>query len=1053
MKLSNWIKKLLICLSILVISCLGNGGDSDNGGSDNSSTNSSPEITDTRVAKVTLTVTDNFQRADSNSFIILTIVARDNTNAPLTDVPVSLASSSDSVVFLETNGNTEANGRFTTGAVSSLPGTFEVVATAGGVRSEPTQVTFIAPVGGIELIATETVLPVDGKAKITVTVHREFASNIGQTGDPLPDAPVNAVASSKTATISGVPTNTDANGQITFSVTDSVAEEVTVTVISGPASQTVILYFGSQLNLLPVTTNAIGTATLKALLKNGNNSPLPEQVITFNFVGNNNETLSPAQAITDTDGTAEVTVTDLSNDGGVAIINAHSGQLTAQATVNFLASLGQGRNLAVTPSATVLAIDQVATLTTTIKDSVGIPIIGQSVNFSVALANGNPSNARIVEIAPANSVTDAKGEVRVLISDSVGENVNVTVQVGTTTQKVPLYFGATIALVPAESEGHADGTTTASLTASVNDATKAGIAGTLVNFRVQTGSALLDTFQVATDATGRAIVKVVNPAKEKTVVEAQVDNLITKATINFEALNNPYSITLSTNPADPITLPLNGTATITALVKDDRGIPVKDGVRIHFAIKSPSEGTTSQPKIGSITEAGFTRDGGKVTAIFNAGTTAGLTIVNVTSDVPYSTDPLYIANAAVSITVQPASAGIIEIDSINPPVIGIIGSGVTQSTTIRFSVKDALGNPVADNTLVNFSLGDTVLGGGEVITTGDSAGSTNATGKTSNGLVAVTLKSGSVAGNIDVIASVGNVSTVARVTLVGNVPDADHLALALQYLNIAGGIRFGLQDAVTAYVGDRFGNIVPDGTSVSFITEGGTIGKSIGGGAFTTTTQFGQATAILQSAGPTTPELGGVATLQSDGYSCSFPYAFVVLNTQDNLCSNPGWVTVVTYTTGSESFIDVNGNGVFDSNIDRHSHPGFKDTNGNGIWDMSEIITEKGDMSEPFIDGNDNGTFDPGELYIDVNNNRQFDGPDGRFQSNTTIWKSARVLFSAETARPIVEPSTFTIHNGGGQSFTVTNIQDIYGNALVGGTHFQVTTNDGILGGTTDTML
>lgn len=1049
MKLLNWIKALLICLLIVLTGCLGNsGGDSDS----NNDTEQPTAATDTRVAKVTVTVTDDYQRANSDSTIILTVVARDNTNAPLTDVPVSLASPDEAVVFLETNGRTETNGRFTTGAVSSVPGTFEVVATVGNMRSSPVKITFIAPVGGIELTAKDTALPVNGEASLTVTVRRQLSSTTNDVGDPLPAAPVTATVSSKTAVIRGLPATTDSHGQVIFSVTDSVAEAITVTVTSGPASQMLILYFGAHLSLLPITTNAVGTATLTALLKDGSHSPLLNQVITFNFIGNNSETLTPATALTSADGTAVVTVTDLSHDGGTAVVNAHTGQLSAQATVNFLASLGDGRNFAVTTSATILATDQVATLTATIKDSVGVPIIGQAVHFSVTLANGSPSSARIVEMTPANGLTDNNGQVRVAVTDSVGENVIVSVQVGTTAQKVPLYFGATVTLVPAATRGDADGVTPTSLTASVNDAAKAGIAAVTVNVRVNAGSALLNTFQAVTDATGRAVVTVTNSASEETVVEAQVDNVLATATIRFEAAGNPYSITLSTNLPDTGTLSLNGTATITALVKDDRGLPVRDGIRINFAVKTPGNSAVTQAPVGSVTAAAFTRQG-KATAIFNAGTTAGLTIVTVTSEMPYSTDPLLIASAEVSITVQPSTAGVIEVDSINPAVIGIIGSGVAQSTTIRFKVKDALGNPVADGTVVNFSLGNTVLGGGEMITTGDSGGSGSASGKTSNGIVAVTLKSGSVAGNIDVIASVGSVSTVARVTLVGNVPDADHLALGLQYFNIAGGVTLGLQDLVTAYIGDRFGNVVADNTPVSFITEGGTIGKSIGGGAFTSTTQFGQATAILQSASPTTPELGGVATLQTRGYTCSFPYTYVELSAPENLCSNPGWVTVVAYTTGSEGFIDVNGNGIFDVNVDKHSALGFEDVNGNSQWDPGEVITGQGDMSEPFIDGNDNGTFDPGELYVDVNNDRRFNGPDGQFQGNTTIWRSTRVLFSGATAALSVSPTSFAIHNGDSQMFTVSNVQDIYGNALVGKTRVEVSTNNGVLGGTTRLVL
>ena len=515
---------------------------------------------------------------------------------------------------------------------------------------------------------------------------------------------------------------------------------------------------------------------------------------------------------------------------------------------------------------------------------------------------------------------------------------------------------------------------------------------------------------------------------------------------------------------------------IIATVKSEKDSQVEDGTVVRF--------TTS---LGIITESVLTNNG-IAEATFTPNMQAGLaTITATTGDV---TDTL-------TITVKPGQPGLIEISKIEPQVIGIINSGLVQSSRLEFLVKDKLGNIVADETLVKFSLGKTTLGGGETITTHGIVNANTAEATTHNGLVSVTLNSGTVAGNIDVIATINDeISTVARVTVVSSFPDADHLSLAAEFLNIAGGVKFGLQDDITAYVGDRFGNIVPDGTTVSFITEGGTIGKSVGGGAFTATTEFGQATAVLQSAGPTTPHLGGEMTLRTTGFYCEDDfdnnpnYQRVSETGLQNLCSNPGLVTIVAYTTGTESFIDVNGNGVFDitgekfedannngifdngeiftdensnshfDGADNHSDLGYVDFNKNNQWDIGEIITNKGDMSEPYIDANDNQLFDLAELYVDVNNDGRFNGPDGVFQDNTTIWQDMRILFSANTASIysspsaiVITPTTFSVPMGASQTFSVENIGDIYGNALVQGTSFSVTTNNGILGGSTDIQL
>ncbi|HHB92669.1 MAG TPA: hypothetical protein ENK59_05595 [Thioploca sp.] len=516
-------------------------------------------------------------------------------------------------------------------------------------------------------------------------------------------------------------------------------------------------------------------------------------------------------------------------------------------------------------------------------------------------------------------------------------------------------------------------------------------------------------------------------------------------------------------------LPLNSKdISINATVNDIQGNIIEDGTVVNFTTNLGII-TESVPTYNGIAEAMFTPD-------MQSG------IATITANVGSFTDTL-------SIIIRPGKVGTIEISKVEPRVIGVVGSGLVQNSKIEFLVKDKLGNMVADNTIVKFTLGTTTLGGKETITADGITSGKEAEGTTNNGLVSVTLNSGAVAGNIDVIATVDNeISTIARVTIVSSFPDADHLSLAAEFLNIAGGVTFGLQDNITAYVGDRFGNIVPDGTTVSFITEGGTIGKSIGGGAFTTTTEFGQATAILQSAGPSTPSLGGEMTLRYAGFNCAddfddkMNYLYVNDTEPQNLCGNPGLVTIVAYTTGTESFIDVNGNGIFDvtgekftdsnnnnrfdvgesfiddngnnqfDGADRHTDLGFVDSNNNNKWDMGEIITNKGDMSEPYIDANDNKIFDLGELYVDVNDDGNFNGPDGIFQANITIWQDMRILFSAHPASvnttPVaikITPTEFSISKRGKQTFLIENIGDIYGNALVKDTVLEIKTNNGLL--------
>ncbi len=930
------------------------------------------QTADSRIKAINVMVENDGQSADGSAAITLIVVPRDKDNQPVTGIIVNLFSPSDAVLFDKISGNTDNLGRFTVNATSQTPGTYQVIVRAGGTEAAPVNITFLthlARANLIELNSSETVLVLNETAQITSS----FSYRTANTTTLLPNEGFNVTVSGN-AKLHNVPKTSDNNGAATFTVTDDKPENVILTVTSAFATQTITLYFGASLELLPKITNTLRQAKLTALLKDGQQSSIPNQKVKFGFTEKNNEILSASEVLTNAQGVAEITVTDLENNGGTVKVTAKRGEkLSSDAVVNFKAAFGKDRQLTATVNSNVLEMNGKTTITATVTNSEGTPIEGQTVKFT------SSSN---VQFSNPSGVSDAQGRVQTTVSHQIAEDVTITVEADTAKQMIPLYFGAKMRLTPnMVDDGVADGKTAVSLTASIENFKGQGIAGIPLNFRLSsTGQGLLSRYFGDSDTHGRITFEVTDHLEETLTVIAQAGELaVATAQVKFTAPAAKIDRILLN--ANQTTLSLNDQVEVIAQVLDTTGKPIPSGTLVNFKTSG----------IGSITPTALTDDNGEVRAIFHSTTQAGVTTIQASAG---STQ------ASLTLIVNSNDAGIIEVNKIDPQVIGIIGSGVTQSSTITFLIKDNLGNPVKDGTTVTFSLGTTTLGGGETI---------SATSNTThNGSVSVALKSGSVAGNVDVIASVTTqnnqpIYTSARVTIVGSVPDARHLSLAAEFLNIAGAVQFGLQDKITAYVGDRFGNIVPDGTGVSFITEGGTIGKSIGGGAFTTTTEFGQATAVLQSAEPMTPYLTG----------CAVPYP---ASLKVNGCGNPGLTTIVAYTTGSESFIDSNGNGQYDKN------------------------EPFDDLSEPYLDANDNHQFDTGELYVDVDKNGQFDAVNGQFDANTTIWTSMKILFSGRTGTIEVTPETFHLTAGQSQTFTVM-LKDLYGNALVAGTTFKVTTD------------
>lgn len=350
---------------------------------------------------------------------------------------------------------------------------------------------------------------------------------------------------------------------------------------------------------------------------------------------------------------------------------------------------------------------------------------------------------------------------------------------------------------------------------------------------------------------------------------------------------------------------------------------------------------------------------------------------------------------------QPRS---IVLESATPETIGVRASGRADQSIVAVSVRDQFNNALAGVT-VSFFVN---ASGGVQITPAQAI--TDA-----SGIARTSVLAGTLATAVQITAAVDTnddgtfevINQFTAVNVVGGVPNADRFSLAAEFANIAGRVIFGLQNEVTAFLNDHFGNAVAPGTAVSFTTNGASV--------------FGQI--ATDHAGR------AVTTLISEG------------GVPDN-----GIVTVLATTRGEESFIDSNGNGVHDPDeqFADIAEP-FIDFNGNGRYDPPEPYTDANangryDQGEPFTDTNANGRYDanPYERFIDVNGNGVWDAAQspGVWDGNAVIWTAIEVTFSAHT-QALLSPSTFSIEDGGGQLFTLL-VADRDLNPLVGGSRIQI---------------
>ncbi|MCI2283368.1 Ig-like domain-containing protein [Colwellia sp. MSW7] len=393
-----------------------------------------------------------------------------------------------------------------------------------------------------------------------------------------------------------------------------------------------------------------------------------------------------------------------------------------------------------------------------------------------------------------------------------------------------------------------------------------------------------------------------------------------------------------------------GTTVVSVSIIDDQGALFTEPVDVNFSSSCSSLNTPTAELSSPITTSN-----GTATSTYLAKGCVGNDPINATANAGGIN-----LSATTSVNVLPANIGSIEFISASPENISILGTGSlggSESSTVKFRVLDTNSNPV-NNQLVNFSL-NTDVGGIKLIP--DSATTNNL------GIVQTVINSGTVATSVRVQATIDGsdpaISSQSSVLVVSTgIPDQDSFSLSADILNPEGRSRDGTTVEVTARLADAYNNPVPDGTAVSFTTEGGSIEPSCvtanGACSVTWTSQYPR------------PEGHVLGDVNNPNH---------VPEEQNTMGQRYGGrATIIATAIGEESFPDLNGNGRFDA---------------------SEVTAFKGndvsgrpyDLKEAFADYNEDGFYNPGETnaseqiggeleeFLDFNNDGVFTTNDGKY--------------------------------------------------------------------------
>ncbi|MFV1980919.1 MAG: Ig-like domain-containing protein [Rhodothermia bacterium] len=189
---------------------------------------------------------------------------------------------------------------------------------------------------------------------------------------------------------------------------------------------------------------------------------------------------------------------------------------------------------------------------------------------------------------------------------------------------------------------------------------------------------------------------------------------------------------------------------------------------------------------------------------------------------------------------QPSNINLV---GVSPGVIGIKESGSPEVASVTFVVTDSTGIPVSRESAVEvrFTLGEQPGGGEFIFPTEQSTDG--------NGQVVVNLSSGLKAGAVQIVAEATVGDNVIRslpvtVAIHGGLPDQTHFTLGPAKFNFPGLNKFGLTNAISVIVGDKYSNPVKPGTAVYFSTSHAVIEGSV------TTNDQGRGAVNLISANP-----------------------------------------------------------------------------------------------------------------------------------------------------------------------------------------------------------
>ncbi len=633
------------------------------------------------------------------------------------------------------------------------------------------------------------------------------------------------------------------------------------------------------LTISSTTVRSTAPVTVTAQVNTAAGGPAAGQVVAFTTSGNLG-VFSPATALTDASGVARVSLSPIassSNGADLVLAKTTVGTSEVSGTIGFQVVPTAGGatgspSIALSLSSTAVTTASPAILTAVVKDALGAPVAGQVVKFStvdnlgtfnVGSALSDANGSVTARLSPASAQTSGADLAVVQVT------VNGTLVTGTAGFSVASTGGAPVIGTPSIrlslSNSIVTASSPASVTATVKDATGAGVAGQVVKFATVDGLGAFSVPSALTDANGVASVSLT-----ATAGSSGADQVIATSTVNGATLQASQGFQLTAPNVSVQTLVADvGSNRLSAYGQTNLTVTVSGAASASPVQISLSSACVAKGR-ASLTPTSATTTTGTATFTYRD---SGCGAIDVSDTIQASvTGSSAVQSLSIALT-SPAVASI-NFVSASPSTIFLKGSGLTETATIVFRVLDTAGNGLPNQSVL---VEPTTLTGGLTVDSG-----TQAVTKLSDSLgnVPVLINSGTVPTPVRVKATLVNstISTVSSgLSVAVGLPSQLNFSLSQQTINIEGFNIDGTNNTYSIIASDRLANPVPAGTAINFVAEGGQI-----------------------EASKLTQLTNGLARASANFVSASPRPA-------------DGRITVVAYALGEESFLDTNGNNIYDA--------------------------------------------------------------------------------------------------------------------------------------------